>query len=596
MSRKRTSQRGSSSSSTLASLLTHLTLRKIAGPAYFERGEGYFAEGRVRGLIEDGESLSAQVRGTEDYRVKLWVEDGQLAASCTCPLGEEGAFCKHCVAVGLTWLERPGQGSQEGAKSKTPRVTIADVRSFLSARPKEELVELVIEQAKDDARLYQDLLLQAAKATTKACDLDSLKGLIDLAVENDGFVHYREAYAYAQRIEEAVDSVEKLLKEGYAKETVELAEYALAAVEGALGSVDDSDGSMGGILERLGELHLAACEKARPDPVALARRLFTRELHDDWGILGGAPELYAEVLGEKGLAEYRRLAEAEWKRLPALSPAGKAPEDYDHKRYRITSMMESLARQSGNLEELVAIKSRDLSLPYAYLSIAQIYQEAGQHDLALEWAEKGLRAFPDRPDSRLREFLANQYHRRKQHDRAMALIWEEFAEAPGLHCYQQLKSHAEKSGEWPAWREKALSYLRETLKKRRGKLPADPWADRPDHSEPVRIFLWEKNVEAAWQEAQAGGCSASLWLELARKREKDYPADVLPIYQRLVQPTLDQKNNQAYAEAMKLFQKIKELMAALGREREFKPYLEAIRAKHKPKRNFIKMLDKSQLT
>lgn len=39
-------------------------------------------------------------------------------------------------------------------------------------------------------------------------------------------------------------------------------------------SVDDSDGAMGGLLERVQELHLAACEVARPDPVNLATRLF----------------------------------------------------------------------------------------------------------------------------------------------------------------------------------------------------------------------------------------------------------------------------------------------------------------------------------
>ena len=36
-------------------------------------------------------------------------------------------------------------------------------------------------------------------------------------------------------------------------------------------------------------------------------------------------------------------------------------------------------------------------------------------------AERGLRSFPERADSRLREFLAQEYHRRERHDEAMAL-------------------------------------------------------------------------------------------------------------------------------------------------------------------------------
>ena len=33
-------------------------------------------------------------------------------------------------------------------------------------------------------------------------------------------------------------------------------------------------------------------------------------------------------------------------------------------------------------------------------SSAQAYKETRQHDLALEWAERGFKAFPKRPDSR----------------------------------------------------------------------------------------------------------------------------------------------------------------------------------------------------
>jgi hypothetical protein len=80
-------------------------------------------------------------------------------------------------------------------------------------------------------------------------------------------------YAYSRRIEDTIDSVEALLNEGHASEVIQLAEHALAAVESALGSIDDSDGYMGGILERLQELH-HSCAKAKPDLEALVKRLF----------------------------------------------------------------------------------------------------------------------------------------------------------------------------------------------------------------------------------------------------------------------------------------------------------------------------------
>src|SRR5260370_38581177 len=118
--------------------------------------------------------------------------------------------------------------------------------------------------------------------------------------------------------------------------------------------------------------------------------------------------------------------------------------------------MEALAQASGNIEQLVAVMSRDLSSAYSYWKIAEVYREARQHDNALLWAEKGLKAFPDHTDGRLREFAAEEYHRRRRHDDAMKLIWAEFSERPYLESYKTLERHARKAGTWPAWREAAL--------------------------------------------------------------------------------------------------------------------------------------------
>ena len=92
-------------------------------------------------------------------------------------------------------------------------------------------------------------------------------------------------------------------------------------------------------------------------------------MRSEWEIFGSASEGYADVLGQKGLKEYHRLAEAEWSHVPALQAGENDPQQYGS-RFRITSIMEALARESGDVEELINIKRRDLSQPYAYLQIA----------------------------------------------------------------------------------------------------------------------------------------------------------------------------------------------------------------------------------
>lgn len=578
------------------SFLEPNNLRRLAGASSFERGEDYFANHQVERLSVEDKVIAARVRGTQSYRVRLWVDKNGLDYSCTCPVGNEGEFCKHCVAVGLAWLDGNRQNHPLDKNDGSAVVTLNDIRGFLKGQDKDALVELLIEHVAVDDRLERRLSLAAARKTAKGRSLATYRRAIDEAVEIDGFVSYRNAYDYTQGIEEVIDSIEELLQEGNPADVVELAEYALGAVESAMGSIDDSDGHMGGILQQLQELHLKGCKKAKPDPEALARRIFEWELRTDHDTFYGAVATYAAVLGEKGLALYRGLAEAAWATVPAIHPGQDDGEKYG-KRYRLTHIMETLARRTGDVEALVAVKQRDLSLAYHYLGIAETYKQAGDHDQALAWAERGVEAFPKRTDSRLREFLAKEYHRRKRHDEAMNLVWIEFVESPRLSEYEKLKSHADKIRGWAMWRVKALDYLRQQVADEMSKPRKDRWAiyRDADHSELVRIFLWEKDVETAWSEAQKGGCSNNLWLELAARREAEHPEDALPIVQRQIEPTLDRKNNDAYKEALGYLQKIQHLMSRLGRESDFTNYASRVRAAHKAKRNFIKLLDRERL-
>ena len=570
-------------------------LRRMAGARSFERGEDYFANGQVGSLAEHEGTITTKVQGARSYRVKLWIEDGEVGYSCTCPMGIDGVFCKHCVAVGLAWLDHGRPGKTPSKKASRAAVTMNDIREYLLGQDKKALVDMIMGRTMDDDRLRRQLLMKIARNRSKSLDLTTYRQAIDAAINPGEFVGYGDMYDYTRGIEEAIDSIEELLREGHAADVIDLAEHALTAAEDAIGSVDDSDGYMGSILERLQELHLKACRKAKPDPEALAERLFEWELRTDWDTFYGAAKTYAGVLGQKGLAVYRQLANAEWAKVPTLGPGRDDSEKYG-KRFRITHIMETLARQTGDVEALVAIKQRDLSSAYAYLQIAETYKSARQHDQALDWAERGVKAFPERTDSRLREFLAEEYHRRKRHDEAMMLIWAEFVESSTLERYRNLATHANRIGQWEAWRSKALERLRQSIVEAKRETRHDRWAwsRQTDHTELVRVFLWENDVEAAWQEATQGGCSNNLWMELAAKREKEHPEDALLVYRRHIDPTVNQKNNEAYREAVGLLRKIRELMVRLGREADFGRYLESVRVAHKPKRNFMKLIERAR--
>jgi len=597
--------------------ITERTLRTLAGERWFARGEAYHKEARLTDLEIHHDSISARVRGTDTYRVRLSCRNNRLTYNCTCPVGEDGNFCKHCVAVGLAWLSQP---ADEQSQSKS------SLQTFLENMDQQQLVDLIVAEASSNRRLRDKLEFAEATSAPTGPDLSVFKKAITNATRTSG-IDYYSMPRFARRLLEAIHSLRSLLEGGHARAVVELTEYTFARLEKAMGQVDDSAGHFGEIIPELTNLHHTACILAREDPIALARRLFEFEVNSDWDLFHGAAAVYADVLGEKGQSEYRRLAKEIWSKIPYLKPGDEAHERYG-KRFRITSIMETLARQSGDLEELIAITQRDLSHPYAFLQIAEAYREAGQHDLALHWAEQGAASF-ERLDTRLSDFMAAEYHRRGFHDRAMMLIWEQFVERPGLEMYKHLHDHAlqvklprenlrlvgkndranqqhngrgesrpESNDEWERWRREALRFLRERIEPSHVKLRdegipiSNPWHSHGDRSALVEVFLWECNYEHAWDEAIAGGCSAYLWLQLADRLAEAHPARAYLVYKELIGPTVDGTNNAAYTEATRLLKKMHKLTSRLNCESDFSDYLAALRVEYKRKRNFIQMLDK----
>ena len=57
----------------------------------------------VSDLEAEGDVVYATVQGNDRYEVELNVGPSGLSGSCDCPWGQEGNFCKHCVAAALVY-------------------------------------------------------------------------------------------------------------------------------------------------------------------------------------------------------------------------------------------------------------------------------------------------------------------------------------------------------------------------------------------------------------------------------------------------------------------------------------------------------------
>lgn len=284
-------------------------VESLADPRSFLRGVGYQRGGRVEiGDRNDG-AVTAIVRGSMPHHVELR-SNPEVTWSCTCPVGEDGTFCKHCVAVAL---EEAGPDR----KSRRPdrrNDEEPDLRKYVAGLDDEELVDFVMQQVDSDWRLRERLMSQAIASGGGSLDVRTWKRRID-AVFGDSrhFVPCAEAGGWAQDIFDVLAALEDLVSAGHAAAVVALAEHAHRRSDKAVQYIDDSDGWLTDISGRISELHLRACAEAHPDPVELAGRLAELELTSELGTFHRAAVTYVDVLGPEGVAAYRRMVEPKWR-------------------------------------------------------------------------------------------------------------------------------------------------------------------------------------------------------------------------------------------------------------------------------------------
>lgn len=539
-------------------------LRRRAGDTTYARGDAYHRGAKVRLLVVDSKRVIARVAGTEDYAVELIGRGNNIAGECSCPAFDDQDFCKHMVAVALA-------ANSTTAEEDTAFVPL---RNYLLGQKPDALIELILEAAERDSVLLRKLELASARAADPKHLRLVLRTAIDDATRIRDFVDYSEAGGWATSVSEALEALGEFASGEHAKVIAELAEHAIDRIEQAVENIDDSDGHCSELLERARAIHIAAVRTARPDPVRLARDLFAREMEDEYGTFASAVTLYADALGEEGLAEYRRLATAAWKKLPQRGRGDGFDVDGNYRR--LADALDFFAERDGDIEARIALRAKDLSSPWGYLKLAEFCLAQGRPDEALRHGEEGLWVFEDdRPDERLVIFVVELLAKGGRKAEAEAHLVRAFEKAPSLELYKRLRRLSGKSA-----RDRARPLLEARLMREEGRT-------RHDTSDIlIRILIEEKLFDDAWAALRRYGGSAALKENVARASECTHPKEALEIYASRVDQLAQASGNRAYAEAAAL-------IAHMGRLRgvsEQAAYVAELEQRFGRKRNFMKLL------
>jgi tetratricopeptide (TPR) repeat protein len=385
--------------------------------------------------------------------------------------------------------------------------------------------------------------------------------------------HARREYSLLTR--EVTAACESLIEQEPAAVPA-LARRAVDLVTTALMYLDDSSGILGDDLGALMAVHARACAAAPPDPRRLAAWLVKVRLDGP-----GWPDFelrdYAAALGDKGRAELARLIED---RATTAEPRSMAS-------FGVRVLREQLAEVSGDLDHYIAVLTEHLYAAPQYLKIVIALRDAGRPAEAESWASRGLEIDNHIGKDELRDASVDLLLERGADDEALALRWELFERHPIAAHYRSLRHTAERIGDWPGLRDKAIDRLRDAATTR----PAFA-----DHL--ISVFLDEGEPDNAWQVAidHADELFDSRWHQLIELRQPTHPQDVIEPWQRLIRNRLDAGTDKyRYSKAIKMLRQLRDAYAAGDDATGFETYLGRLRAQHKRKTAFVTKLDRANL-
>ena len=194
---------------------------QIIDEKILQRGMTYFK----KGLVHEPEEISlntyeAIVEGTEDYTVRLTVENNVVTDyRCDCPY-DFGPVCKHVAAVifslqeeelGLTKKTgKTKKASKSGVKkSKSVAKQIDELRAKASV---EELKELIRTEATKNAMFRNHVLASLEhyyENVSKELYQKQLKAMIRSASDRYGFIDWNHVRSLGRAVDELLDSAKK---------------------------------------------------------------------------------------------------------------------------------------------------------------------------------------------------------------------------------------------------------------------------------------------------------------------------------------------------------------------------------------------------
>jgi len=565
--------------------ITTSDVRQLASAQSFERGEGYYASGAVLEPQQQGNTLTARVRGSEyePYRVTITLGPGGIShARCNCPY-DWGGICKHIVATLLTWVQEPERFR-----------ILAPVDDVLAERSKEDLVALIKEMIARQPDLARLLDLPLHPDSPVPFDLAPFRGQVGYALSRDDAEWAGRELAQIEAVADRYLEVDNLTDAGALYHLI--LEETLKRFESWWLEWDE-DGDMLRVLSGCAE-GLDACLEKIDDPetrLPWLEVLLQADLEDTR--LGGTD--FAWPAGDVLL---RQATDEEWTWIEArvrqemqragttwarevlvdfltarLDASGQEAEANTFVLENGTPRQRAfLLLDLGRVEEAVEVAHQHFaSLPGLVIDFANALVDAGHGAAAAAYmAEQALH---ERYNAHYHPWLARRFEEDGDQAAALELWHRRFEASPRFETYQELRRLGGELGTWESLRPILLKAI-------------DPGRQA---SLLLNIALDEGDI--AWALEIASHPEALLTPEalirVAQAAETDYPRAALKIYRSRAERAVAARGRANYRVAAEHLRRVRALYSRLGEEAAWNTYITHLREEHRRLRALQEELD-----
>lgn len=354
-------------------------------------------------------------------------------------------------------------------------------------------------------------------------------------------------------------------------------EKAISSALKVIMRADDSSGIIGDACGQLLDLHPKVTALAKPQPSKIVDWMIKFQFENDCDFFTIDPVAYAPSLGGEGMQTYRARLDAIAARLGEHPPERETwSSPHAHEWFILDEVTRRLAVLDRDADAIIRTHARDGSVAAWFEDTGKAFEEIGEFDLAVEWAQRATDF-----DRGHQSLIAARYwcELLAQHDpdQLLAARIEVFRRWPSSSTAAALYQDAGVA--WPDYRDEVITTLCASAQ------DAVVFAQRT-----------LKDLPLAWNLAHSLDLSDDrTWGDIAKAYEKIDPLATLPIHTRLALSELKQADAKNYRFAARRLARMRKLAVDTDRAAEVDTLIAELRGTYRRRPRLQTEFDRCRL-